>query len=450
MKTEERTEIYYKRAETYTREKKLLEASDLSQRNKDLILAYANVLFAKGTKQYRVGKVLAVLRRINELFLKKDLDKLEKADVTAFAAAVNTHPTWSDHTKRDYNRVFKQFINWWRREDPRIDAEDLQVRREARKLYEHIDDTIKTEKPKSKLTETEMITDDEYQELITKGCSNPMERAFIALIHERPVRIGEVLRLRIKHFHKKGRHAFIDFPEGKTGPRSLPFLRVVPYMQEWLKNHPDKENPEALLWVSIHNGHYGRPLRYPGARKLLFRVFKRAGWLTTERREYKGKGGRVHVSERVVSKKKKWNSHHFRHSRVTWDCRKYSDGVICAMAGFDAKQLKTYSHIGALTVEKAFLEQEGLAEAKDEKPTVRFCGVCGEANPTENSYCYACGNALDVTTLIKDEEKKNHAIDEAMKEYADIMSDPARAEKFLAFFRTFEKVRRKEKQETIY
>jgi len=417
MNTEERTEIYYKKSETFAREQQKLIKANITPRNKELILEYANILFAKGTQQYRVGKVVATLRRINELFLKKDLDKLTKADITTFAVAINTKASWSAHTKRDYNRAFKQFFNWWRHEDSRIDSQDPDARRDARKLFKYIDDTIKTGKPANTLTETDMITDEEYQELIENGCSSPMERAFIALIHERPLRIGEVLLLRIKNFHKKGRHALLDIPGGKTGVRQIPLLRSIAYIQEWIKNHPDKNNPDALLWLSTHNGHKGEPLRYIGARKLLQRVFFKAG-IT-----------------------KKCNSHHFRHSRVTWDRRKYSDGIICAMAGFDAKQLKTYSHIGTITVEKAFLEQEGLVENKDKKQTSLFCGVCGESNPLENRYCYSCGNALDVTTCMEDEQKKNSAIDDALKEYADIMSDPVRAEKFMSFFKAFEKMK---------
>ena len=41
---------------------------------------------------------------------------------------------------------------------------------------------------------------------------------------------------------------------GKTGSRSLTLIQSIPYIKDWLDDHPSKNNPDSWLFVSL-NGH---------------------------------------------------------------------------------------------------------------------------------------------------------------------------------------------------
>lgn len=411
----ERTEIYFKRTGTFDRENARIDRWGGSEANRDLIRAFQQHLFAKGSRSYRVGKLTAQLRRTADL-IGKDLSRLGKSEAEAFLAAVNRREGWSPHTQRDYIRTFKQFFLWFQDEDPRLENGDVQGRKEARRFYQYVR-KISTAHPRKSLDYSGVLTDKDAQALLQKGAQNALERALVAFLHETGVRVGELLGVRIRDIERKGQYALVRV-DGKTGERRVPIVQSLPWVEQWLRDHPARENPDALLWVSTHNGHRGEPLRHIGVLRMLRRVVQEAGV------------------------KKRHNPHWFRHSRATISAAHYSEQVLCKLMGWElgSKQVRTYVHLGAGQVEAAFLEQEGLQTAEKKQEFRMQTCVCGQTNTPESRYCYVCGRPLSVGVMLEDEKQKNAAIEEAMQEYAKIMADPARAARFMAFYKTFEKM----------
>ncbi|MFH1400537.1 MAG: tyrosine-type recombinase/integrase [Nanoarchaeota archaeon] len=413
-----RTSIYFKtegvferqntilngRTRTYNRQEAVWKGSE---RNKELIRAFQQHLFAKGSKQYRVGKLTQNLRLIVD-FVQKDLDKLTKTDAEAFLSKVNQRKGWSPHTRHDYTRNFKQFLLWFEDEDPRFNKGDEGGRQEARKLYQYIK-KIRGGHPRTTLDYATIITDEDCRLLLNKGCRDDLERALIAVLHETGARAGELLGMRLRDIEHKNKHALIRV-DGKTGERRIPILQSIPYLERWLTNHPAKDNPNALLWISTHNGHRGEPLRHIGLLKLLKRAMKRSGI------------------------NKKCNPHWFRHSRATIYAPKYGEQVLCKVMGWvgGSAMVRTYVHLGAQQVEDAFLKNNGLAEPEKPEQQVQFC-VCGSVNEPGRRYCGKCGNALSVGIMLDDEQKKTEAIDEAFELLHNIMQNPDLRAKFEAF-----------------
>lgn len=394
-----RTEIYHKRSGTFDREDARLDEWDGSEANRGLIRAFQRHLFAKGSRNYRVGKLTAQLRMIADM-LGKDLGSLTKDDAEAFLASVNRRDEWSPHTQRDYIRTFKQFYLWRQDEDHRLENGDELGRREARKFYKYVK-KISTAHPRKVLDYSGIITDEDARLLIKNGCQNALERALVSFLHETGVRVGELLGVRIRDIERKGQYALVRV-DGKTGERRVPIVQCVPWIEQWLREHPARENPDALLWVSTHNGHQGRALRHIGVLRMLARITEASG---------------LH---------KRHNPHWFRHSRATINAARYSEQVLCKLMGWElgSKQVRTYVHMGAGQVEAAFKEQEGL-QAPEEKRVFRMqeC-VCGNTNTPDSRYCYSCGRPLSVGVMLQDEEQKNNAIEEAMQEFAKIMANP--------------------------
>jgi hypothetical protein len=44
----------------------------------------------------------------------------------------------------------------------------------------------------------------------------------------------------------------------KQGSRHIPLIQSIPYIKEWLSNHPSRNNPKSPLFVSLDNHSMGR------------------------------------------------------------------------------------------------------------------------------------------------------------------------------------------------
>lgn len=407
-----RTDIYPTYGKTLEHQDQHLDAWDGSARNKELIRAFQRGLFARGVKQYRVAKLTLQLRKMADA-LPRDLDALGKDDAEGFLAHMNRREDLSPHTKRDYIKSFKQFFRWFEEEDARLNNGDDEARHTAQRFYRYLR-KVSTAQPRVALDYATIITDEDARRLLQKGAHNALERALIAVLHETGVRAGELLGMRLRDLERKGQYALVRV-NGKTGERRVPILQSLPWVEQWLRDHPFQEQPDALLWISTHNRYYGRPLRHYGVLRLLQRTMQRSG-----------------VAKRC-------NPHWFRHSRATINAARYSEQVLCKLMGWElgSKQVRTYVHLGAAQVENAFKLQEGLAAPEEvTQPKAAFC-VCGKTNEPGARYCYSCGRALSVGVMVEDEAQKHTAIEEAMREFARLAQNPEALKRITALAKAY-------------
>lgn len=406
--SEQRTNIYpYNEKSLKNTENRLIEWRG-SPRNKELISDFQEELSAKGTGKVRIAKLRAELIKICDT-LNKDLDSVEYKDIRGLVAQINNNPSYAEATKSDYRRAIKGFYLWFQDEDKRLNSQNPEEREAAIRLYKFINKEVKSTYKKKSPDYSQIITEEELDTLISKGCKSALERAIVSFLHESGCRVGELLGIRIRDIELKKSYAIIKV-DGKTGERRVPITKSLPHILRWKEEHPDKNNSNSLLWISKNPRFKDHPLRYIGIVRLLDRVADRAG-LT-----------------------KRHNPHWFRHSRATINAPQYSEAILCKLMGWSigSKQVQTYVHLGAGQVEKAFLQNEGLEEKKKEAPKIQVCG-CGEVNPSQSKYCFKCGKPLSVSVVLADEDKKNAAIDEALMLFAKIMSDPELKAKFEAF-----------------
>lgn len=399
MDMEKRSEIYFKRDEKYDNAIAKLDVWEGSARNKELIKKFDVAVRGKGSQEYRAAKLINCLRLISDI-IGKDLDTLDKDDAESFRAYVNSNQAWSRETKRDYIRNFKQFFRWYEDDDSRLYAKDEKVRREARKFYKKAYEK-NTLNGKKKRDYSNILTDDDRRVLIEKGCSSSMERALVCILHEWGLRVGELLNMRIKDYQVGDKYAKITV-DGKTGERTLPVLLSIPYLNAWLVDHPDKDNREALMWISTHNGHYGQPLRHIGVLKLLNRVFDKAGI------------------------NKKHNPHWFRHSRATILGEVYTQAVLCKFMGWEqgSKMAGVYCHTSEGQAERQFRQMNGLEEEKDKDKPVEC--ICGTINDHKARYCHKCSKPLTVSVVMEDEQLIKQQIDERMAWFMDeVLKSPS-------------------------
>jgi integrase/recombinase XerD len=186
----------------------------------------------------------------------------------------------ADETKTQFKIMVKRFYRWLK------DPDDEEYPPEVK--------WIKTASRSDPLPLPEDVLSEKGVEALLSVAEYSRDKAFIAMLFDLGTRIGEFLTLQRKSivFDEKGAVVVVD---GKMGQRRQRLILSVPFVAEWLNDHPDK-TPEAPLWIHHAQGcHEDGPvaLDYYAARKLLMRLQRKAGI------------------------QKPLNPHAFRHARAT-------------------------------------------------------------------------------------------------------------------------------------
>ncbi|MFW6046035.1 MAG: tyrosine-type recombinase/integrase, partial [Natronomonas sp.] len=81
----------------------------------------------------------------------------------------------------------------------------------------------------------------------------PRDKALIAMAWDSGGRSGEIRGLMIGNIgdHEHGLSVTLD---GKTGQRNVVLIPSVPYVRQWLSQHPRRNEPDAPLWCNMKTG----------------------------------------------------------------------------------------------------------------------------------------------------------------------------------------------------
>ena len=119
------------------------------------------------------------------------------------------------------------------------------------------------------------ITEQDMKKLMN-SCSTPMHRAYISMMYETGGRIREMTNLKIKDVNLTSKKPNIRV-ENCMGVRIIPLSDKSPYLIEWLDKHPDKNNPDADLWVFVDRLNHKRFVTLNHMIRMLRYTFKKAG-----------------------------------------------------------------------------------------------------------------------------------------------------------------------------
>lgn len=101
---------------------------------------------------------------------------------------------------------------------------------------------------KQKIPE-ELLTQEEIVRMIQAG-KTARDKALMSSLYESGARFGEWIAVRLMHLQFNGNFVRMFLPESKTMKRPIPLVSSLPYLKEWINNHPFADNPKAYLWCS--------------------------------------------------------------------------------------------------------------------------------------------------------------------------------------------------------
>lgn len=310
----------------------------------------------------------------------KNYNGLEEPDIRAWVREIDAH--YKPSGAWLYKFAMRKFIKW-------VHTGDLNGGE-----YPKCVSWIKQKRRKRGLGR-EILSQAEVKRLID-GAESQRNRALLFVLYESGARAGEMANLKIKDF-EPDQYGGILRLDGKTGPRRIRIFEAVPDLQLWLSMHPDKDNPEAPLWL-------GRRFKdKPIHRRTLFDIVV----------EHAGKAGI----------KKKISPHSFRHSRATVLATVLKEAQMREFFGWskNSDMPSIYVHLSGRDVDQSLFEHYGIKpreELQDSPLKKKICPRCNVENSASARFCWRCWAAFDTA---KADEITARVMEELIKRAPDLL-----------------------------
>lgn len=302
----------------------------------------------------------------------------------------------SKGSRRTYKATLRQFFLWYYLDHEEVGKENVP---------RFVNQTLKVtgSSGKNKVKKEDIPTEEDVRNLL-KTAWNHRDRALIALLADRGMRISEALALDLKdvNFDKAG--IYLMVPEAKKDYDSYRRNRLTwsrPALKDWLEHHPRKDEEDAPLFVKLQNRQdeqdYGR-LKYDAARHAFEKLRKRA-----------------EVRKRITL-------HKFRHYSTTVDRQKkhMRDSYIVKDKGWDdPSMLEKYDHLTDDEVDKAHIRQmvedgqldksvledleNGNGDGEKQEIELIKCPNCNHPNSPERDFCDQCNQPFNQDGISKQE-----------------------------------------------
>jgi integrase len=100
--------------------------------------------------------------------------------------------------------------------------------------------------------------------IFLKWVTNKRDRCYHTMARDLSARPHEILNLKIKDivFKAVGNKQYAEvLVNGKTGSRHVPLIQSIPYVKDWLSNHPSRNSPNSPLFVGLARNSMGKQLK---------------------------------------------------------------------------------------------------------------------------------------------------------------------------------------------
>ena len=285
-----------------------------------------------------------------------------------------------DHyTEKDILNVFES--DWFK--SLKITTQNL-YKKVVRLFLKHFElkyDYIKTinDDPESVRIE-DIPTKDEINALID-NMPRAMDRCLVMVFLE-GLRLNEARNVKIRDIVDKETHMIIYITVSKSKKRPVPVINSVPFIIEWLNQHPDRKNPNAFLFA------------HKRKEKIL---------------QYSQRGLQE-IIERNNNLSKRIYPHLFRHTAASNDYGNLNEKLMMKKYGWKTRaMIDRYAHLKDSSLEESILELHGIIPEKEKAETIKIvenkkCARCKLVNPSTNLFCSRCGCVLDIKTIIEHKE----------------------------------------------
>jgi integrase len=345
-----------------------LKNSKISKENKDLIENFIVKCqiegLAKGTLVGYLNYITRMAQRLQELEINKPVNMLTEDDFNRLLVTLQNEKGLGQAGLRNYKKVTKKFFRVLTSDDPPKWVQKLQLK------------TIDTP-----VQPSDLLTQAEFDRLM-EACRHPRDKALIAVLADSGIRVGALASCRIKHveFNQYGATIYLSKTgqaNKTTSAKGIPLTWSTGYLNQWLAVHPQKEDPEAPLWITRNKNQ--EPMSYQS----ILRTVKNMGQL--------------------AGIKKRVHPHGFRHMAVThWILDGYNEQEIKHRAGWSkgsTRMFKIYGNFTDQEINDRIYEKCGLKTEDKRHVTLKNCPRCSNVLRPTDKFCSQCSLVLDRQAL---------------------------------------------------
>jgi integrase len=300
-----------------------------------------------------------------------------------------------------------------------------QKKRPKPSVIENIPQLKRKEKSIYKPTDLWTTEDDS---LFLKYCPNPRDRCYHAMSRDSAARPHELLKLRIKDVAFKlapDRKQYAEIlVNGKTGTRPIPLIDSLPWIKDWLSQHPQAANLNSILLCG-----FGKSLNRAIHIRSLDRIYY----------DYKNEffpklldNPNIPPEDKQKIRellKKPWNPYIRRHSSLTEKSGILKEHHLRQFAGWSpgSNMHLKYLHYFGNESSESILVACGIV-TKDQSQTnvlkPKQCPNCSEPNKPDSKFCAKCRMVLtyDAYTETLEGQKQKEDQLNAVQSQLDSMS----------------------------
>ena len=286
-----------------------------------------------------------------------------------------------------YKRALSRFLSWT------IDA--ATDRDEAERLARMVK-SCRSSQVVRNLSHSDLLAPEDIEKLLEaagKTASPGRDRALVAVLWESMARPAELTWVNIGDVKVGRKHATLSFPKSKTVPRTIALVESLPYLREWLRQHPDPKS-NSPLFTSFRNTNVGGRLGKRSINDILLRVARGADIAVRPPLGNTRTGAKLKKNKGITG-------YIFRHSRITYclNVLRMRMVDVARMAGTSVIQIeKTYGKwIERHTIDP-YLTAMGVEKGDDGRPdTLKAieCPACSLSLPPGTPVCPSCEEVLD-------------------------------------------------------
>lgn len=300
----------------------------------------------------------------------------------------------------------REFVRWIHRnyENPETNRD---YRGALRQFGEHVTDGDGKPEPITEVSATtansydpkpdpnKMFKWEEHILPMIDAAHQTRDKALIALAWDAGGRSGEIRSIKVGDIgdHDHGMSVTLD---GKTGQRSVVLIPSVPYVRQWLSEHPRRNDPEAPLFGSISDG---SDISYQMKLKILKRAGRNADVTLPAKPTFTRmrKSSASYLAAQNVSQVHLENHH-------GWE--RGSDVAGRYIAVFSEETDREVARAHGADIE---------TEAESSPTAPISCPRCGCDTPQSEPLCVHCGQALDPEAASEIEAQDERLFESAIK-----------------------------------
>jgi len=230
--------------------------------------------------------------------------------------------------------------------------------------------------------------------LFLKWVTNKRDRCYHTMARDLSARPHEILNLKIKDivFKTLDKHQYAEvLVNGKTGSRPIPLIQSIPYIKEWLSNHPSRNNPNSPLFIGLSRRSMGKQLSVNGLEQI-YKDYKQEFFPKLMDDPTLSNEDKEKIKILLI---KPFNPYIRRHSALTEKSIKLKLHTLNQHAGWstNSSMAQKYIHYFGNESSESLLEAYGIVTNDNISINTlnpKICPTCNEGNTQDAKFCSKC------------------------------------------------------------